>query len=147
MPRFKNIRIKMKGGKTRLQRVMVLPSGKYKFVKNLTKSRSNPKEKGKTSTKKTRPIKKGGNRKMGKQFGSRQIFSAAKKIAFVADAAMIALGPGSGQEKLKWGIRDYTGYNADTRKWEPGYMVNAYGPPIGVHLAQKLYTFINKILG
>jgi len=36
MPTFKNIRIKMKNGKTRLQRVQVLASGKFKFVKNLT---------------------------------------------------------------------------------------------------------------
>lgn len=35
MPTFKNIRIKMKNGKTRLQRVQVLASGKYKFVKNI----------------------------------------------------------------------------------------------------------------
>jgi len=35
MPTYKNIRIKMKNGKTRLQRVQVLASGKYKFVKNL----------------------------------------------------------------------------------------------------------------
>ena len=42
MPTFKNIRIKMKGGKTRLQRVQVLASGKYKFVKNLTKRRASP---------------------------------------------------------------------------------------------------------
>jgi len=40
MPTFKNIRIKMRGGKTRLQRVQVLASGKYKFVKNLTKGRA-----------------------------------------------------------------------------------------------------------
>lgn len=34
MPQYKNIRIKMKNGKTRTQRVQVLSSGKYKFVKN-----------------------------------------------------------------------------------------------------------------
>lgn len=39
MPTFKNIRIKMKNGKSRLQRVQVLASGKYKFVKNLAKRR------------------------------------------------------------------------------------------------------------
>lgn len=38
----------MKNGKTRLQRVQVLASGKYKFVKNLTKGRSSPKKKTKT---------------------------------------------------------------------------------------------------
>ena len=40
MPKFKTIRIKMKGGGSRLQRVQVLASGKYKFVKNkLSRSR------------------------------------------------------------------------------------------------------------
>ena len=41
MPTYKNIRIPKRGGGTRLQRVQVLASGKYKFVKNPgTKRRS-----------------------------------------------------------------------------------------------------------
>jgi len=40
MAQYKNIRIPMKNGKTRLQRVQVLASGKYRFVKNPTKSAS-----------------------------------------------------------------------------------------------------------
>jgi len=46
MPTYKNIRIKKRGGGTRLQRVQVLASGKYKFVKNLVS--------GKTKTTKKR---------------------------------------------------------------------------------------------
>jgi len=43
MASFKNITIKKKGGGTRTQRVQVLASGKYRFVKNVKKSRkSNP---------------------------------------------------------------------------------------------------------
>ena len=45
MPTFKNITIPMRNGKTRLQRVQVLASGKYKFVKNLVKGK---KTKGKS---------------------------------------------------------------------------------------------------
>ena len=48
MPTYKNIRIKMKGGKTRLQRVQVLASGKYKFVKNLTRKASKKKKSSKS---------------------------------------------------------------------------------------------------
>ena len=48
MPSFKNIRLKMKGGKTRTQRVQVLASGKYRFVKNI----------GSRSSKVTRTVKK-----------------------------------------------------------------------------------------
>lgn len=39
---FKNIRIKMKNGKSRLQRVQVLKNGKYKFVKNTGSTRKTP---------------------------------------------------------------------------------------------------------
>jgi len=39
---FKNIRVKKKGGGSRLQRVKVLASGKYKFVKNIGRKRGNP---------------------------------------------------------------------------------------------------------
>jgi len=34
MPKYKTIRIKKSNGGTRLQKVMVLASGKYRFVKN-----------------------------------------------------------------------------------------------------------------
>jgi len=58
---FKNIRIPKRGGGTRLQRVQVLASGKYKFVKNKTRSqsrkvtkKSNLKRRRKTTAKKKR---------------------------------------------------------------------------------------------
>ncbi len=37
MPTYKTIRIKKPNGGTRLQKVMVLASGKYRFVKNSTR--------------------------------------------------------------------------------------------------------------
>lgn len=46
MPKYKTIRIKKAGGGTRLQKVQVLASGKYKFVKNSTKSRKTTTRKG-----------------------------------------------------------------------------------------------------
>ena len=49
MPKYKTIRIKKAGGGTRPQKVQVLASGKYKFVKNNTKTR---KTKPKKSTRK-----------------------------------------------------------------------------------------------
>jgi len=69
MPTFKNIRIKMKNGKTRLQRVQVLASGKYKFVKNLASGK-------KTTTKKRSAGKKvsnvgKGNSKMFRTLGTK----------------------------------------------------------------------------
>jgi len=63
MATYKNIRIGKRGGGTRIQRVQVLASGKYKFVKNLSKS-----SKSKTTkTKKTKSKSKGGNKKVVKR--------------------------------------------------------------------------------
>jgi len=38
MPKFRNIRVKMANGKSRIQRAQVLASGKLKFVKNTARS-------------------------------------------------------------------------------------------------------------
>jgi len=57
---YKNIRIRMKGGKTRLQRVRVLKSGKYRFVKNI----------GSRSRKLTGKVKKT-TRKVGRKMARR----------------------------------------------------------------------------
>jgi len=71
MPTFKNIRVKMKNGKSRLQRV---PSGKYKFVKNIGSTRkASPKKKAVTRRKRTVANKKksgGGGSKMFRTLGT-----------------------------------------------------------------------------
>ncbi len=72
MPTFKNIRIKMKNGKSRLQRVQVLASGKYKFVKNLTKGRtssSSPSRTGRKASSKGKSMGKNG--KMFRTLGTK----------------------------------------------------------------------------
>ena len=69
---IKNIKMKKKGGGYRLQRVQVLRSGKYKFLKNITKkskasTRSKPRS-TKTATRSTRKTtKKGKVRTMAKR--------------------------------------------------------------------------------
>lgn len=63
MPKFKNIRVKMANGKSRIQRAQVLKSGKLKFVKNIgRKTKSGAKRAGKAVkrhiTKRKTPNKK-----------------------------------------------------------------------------------------
>ncbi len=60
VPKYKTIRIKKAGGGSRLQKVQVLASGKYKFVKNSTKSR-------KTTTKRRKSTRKGMVRKTARR--------------------------------------------------------------------------------
>jgi len=71
MPTFKNIRIKKRGGGTRLQRVQVLASGKYKFVKN-TGSRKTSKAR-KSSPKRRRSVSKG-RKSMAKGGNGKKLF-------------------------------------------------------------------------
>lgn len=68
MPTYKVITIKKKGGGTRRQRVQVLASGKYKFVKNLgSKARKTPKKVTKRRSARKRKVSNVGN-KGGKMF-------------------------------------------------------------------------------
>ncbi|GAH95036.1 unnamed protein product [marine sediment metagenome] len=67
MPTFKNIRIKKRSGGTRLQRVQVLASGKYKFVKNLVKGKSTKSGRKANSKRKTNVTNK---RKMFRTLGT-----------------------------------------------------------------------------
>lgn len=54
MPNYKNIRVKKKGGGTRMQRVQVLASGQYKFVKNTGKKAVSKARKSYSKARKTR---------------------------------------------------------------------------------------------
>ena len=85
MPTFKNIRIKMKNGKTRLQRVQILASGKYKFVKNIKSASSKtsrarkPSKSLKRRSGKSRNVRKTGKGKMFRNIGA---VGAAEDVAW-----------------------------------------------------------------
>lgn len=80
---YKNIRIKMKGGKTRMQRVEVLKSGKYKFVKNI----------GSRSRKLTKTVKKT-TRKVGRKMARRKGRKRGARKFTLPIAPIIGLGVG-----------------------------------------------------
>jgi len=77
MPKYRNIRVKMKGGKSRIQRAMVLASGKLRFVKNARRKAKRPKGKVWTGKgwAKARPGVIRGRR------GSGYVFTAARRAA------------------------------------------------------------------
>jgi len=115
MPTYKNIRIKKRGGGTRLQRVQVLASGKYKFVKNLSKS----------STSKTKTKKKSGSKKMTNSKKRRNFTIPAALVSGAALGFVIKPAPNwdSPYEAARKGnfdiaIKNYAtnmiGYRADT---------------------------------
>jgi len=53
------------------------------------------------------------------------------------------LSSGSAYEKYLWIRRDYSGLDYDG-KWKPSYMVNGWGPVVGVTFASVL---VHKVIG
>ena len=102
MTKFKTIRIKKRGGGTRLQKAQVLKSGKLKFVKNSTKSKST-KSTGKRKTKRSsvkRVINKTKRRvsmarRRSRKSTSRKSGIVSPKIKSSLKQVMIGLGAAS----------------------------------------------------
>ena len=81
MPKYKNIRVKKPNGGYRTQRVQVLASGKYKFVKN----------KGRSTTKRKRTYTKPARRRRTttkKRTGGTSMARRKRKIPLFATAGM-----------------------------------------------------------
>mgnify|MGYP001406814875 FL=1 len=88
MPTYKNITIPKRGGGTRKQRVQVLASGKYKFVKNL-------KKKARKAVSKARKPKRRVTRSSGR---SRRKTTVAKKGSFFGNLSGVGM-----VEDAAWG--------------------------------------------
>ena len=118
-----------------MQRVMVLASGKYKFVKNITKSKSKPR-KAKTKTTKRRKSNpnKGGNRKMGKNT-TQTLFKLVRLGALVAPAVGHFATPQPMKDKIRYTVMSYTGYDTQDKvmRWE--WLASGWAPYLGAVLA------------
>jgi len=132
MASFKNIRIEKRGGGTRIQRVQVLASGKYKFVKNVGVKKSS---KAKSSTKPTRKVKKRMARRKRRRRNAKTIPIAAVGGA-LAGLAIPPATSGGGMSPINaamagdfnWVmeglVENYTGMNIYTGQWN---IINARG--------------------
>ena len=133
MVTFKNITLKKRGGGTRKQRVKVLASGKFKFVKNLIKSKSrSSKTKTKTKTRrKTMAKKKRRSRKMTIPLAP--IAGLAAGLAWPIEAAV------NGDLHLalrRLGLR-YTGFDPETGAFDINALKDGVGPLIVGLLVHK----------
>jgi len=131
----KMIRIKKRGGGTRLQKVRVLASGKLRFMKN-------PKSKGKSSPKKTttkrRSVRRTARKKRrrGKRGMTIPLAVVGGLAAGLAEPAQKAL-EGDFQYALSLLSRNYTGFRPGTGTWEPRYMQNGLLPLVAGLLVHK----------
>jgi len=139
-PGVHNIRIKKPGGGTRMQRVKVLASGKFKFIKNKPGARASPKAKPKKSKPKSRktPTKVGGG-----STGRRRQGIASKVTSFIA--LIVGLSPifkafqtGAGNMTVFANEvqRMYTGVDR-TGKFNPANLLEGYAPIAGAIAFKK----------
>jgi len=145
MAKYKSIRVKMKGGKSRMQRVKVLASGKYRFVKNIgrrvtrrSKSRaSRPKTKrgGKIRMAKRRRYFRRGRRGGGGKSPMRSMFKLLRLVSLVAPAGYIATKDMSSTQKVRWGLNWYTGFDIETGAFSAHELKRGWGPFILTSLA------------
>jgi len=149
MANFKNIRMKKPGGGSRMQRVKVLASGKYRFVKNLTKRRaSNPR-----ASKKPRKVRNVTRRKNTHRRGKSMVTTAFKLVRLGALAAPAAneliFGADTPAGRVKHVIKAYTGYDMYSgtfafenlaKGWLPyiGACLTTYGIPKLVNIIRRL---------
>lgn len=134
MVSFKNIRIKKRGGGTRTQRVQVLSSGKYKFVKNKSSRSSNPRPK------KARKVKRKMARRRYYRTRSRKKKSMTIPLAPVMGVLAGALRTAPSGSNIVENIMtgDFAGlaYNArelfagidNTGAFRPEWLLQTYGP-------------------
>lgn len=146
MATFKNIRVPVgKTGKTRLQRVQVLATGQYKFVKNIKKSASKT---GKKSGAKKSASKSKGGRKVGRKF---TIPIAVLGGLFAGLAVPIAQAMnGASEEALKHITNNYTGFNPWSGRWSIDGLKRGLLPLlIGVLVHKFVGTElgVNRVLG
>jgi len=140
----KNIHIKMKGGGSRLQRVKVLASGKYKFIKNLVHSKSraaSPRHK----TTKTRSVRNTTKRKRShsRQGLVRGVENIASAVALLAPTALDVY---QSNTKAATFVYRVSGYASDTHKWHVDALVGTYGPFVAFKLLALAYHKANGLL-
>jgi len=129
MATFKNIRIKMKGGKSRMQRVKVLASGKYKFVKNLVKGTKRASKTTRKSNPKKKNVKKMAKKKRrGGKSLTRTAFKFIRIGALVGGGAMEGLQYGSTQDKVVATLLAYAGIHYGQRKFDGGLFARTWTP-------------------
>ena len=128
------IRIPKRGGGTRLQKVKVLASGKYRFMKNpKSKGKSSPKKSSKTKRKVKKTAKKKRRRKRGMTIPLAVVGGLAAGLAEPAQKML----EGDFEYALALLSRNYTGFRPGTGTWEPSYLRNGMLPLVAGLLVHK----------
>jgi len=150
MVKYKNIRVKMKGGKSRLQRVKVLASGKYKFVKNL--KRKVTRRKSRVTRRKTRRKRNNPKRRVNRTAKGKSLVQSVTKIAkagsLLVPVAIAATSPGDARHKVIMYTSFVSGFDlgGGKAKFKLDRLLTGWGPYLGVSAASKIVGKINGLI-
>lgn len=144
MVTYRNIRVRMKGGKSRIQRALVLASGKLRFVKNVSTSRSAAPRHTTTKHRSVRSMARRKGRHVSRGSLVRSVEKMLTGASLLAPAAISLKERGMNAEGAKAILHKYTGINADAGTWEPHMLVQGWGPYVGFKVGSKL---VHKVIG
>jgi hypothetical protein len=150
MATYKNIRIPKRGGGTRTQRVQVLKSGKYRFVKNLKSGVRKVASRIRKKTKRRKPRKMARKRRRSRRsfLGSSTIFKFIRLGALIAPAiyryqsAAASKGPGYGIRRV---FESFAGIDWNG-KFSPGILASMWLPFIMTNLVTHGIGKLNGII-
>lgn len=133
----------MKGGKTRIQRALVLASGKLRFVKNkraahVTSHKTTTKHRS-VRTYMTRSKKHGGG-------GGKSLIRTAEKIGQVVALAAPHVDAFILKKDTNLGVYRLSGYHMATGTWHWQGLAEGWGPVVGFTVGAKAFHFINRLL-
>lgn len=131
---YKNIRVKKRGGGTRLQRVKVLKSGKYKFVKNKGTRRSrSSRRKSNPSRRKRRVARRRKRRRRSRTIPLGPVLGLAAGMVGPAQALM----EGNIESAAELACRQYTGYSFQHQHFDANELKKGLVPLVAGLLVHK----------
>ena len=148
MVKFRNVRVKMRGGGSRIQRAMVLASGKLKFVKNVKRSSSSSRAaKPKTHTTKRRNVNMARKRKGSSRGGGSNLLGSVEKISkagvLLAPSIRALLMP---NDKLGHFVLFNSGVNIRNGQFDAHAAASSAIPILAVFLGWKGFHKVNAII-
>jgi len=142
----KTITIKKRGGGTRKQKVKVLASGKYKFMKNpTTKRRKSPTRKKKKKYKRRSTTARRKKRTSRRGFSYQSLFPLLKAAAFIAPGAVEFTKGYDIDEAAAQALMKYTSINFKTGEQNWSMLIEGWGPLLAVSVATAVIPRISGL--
>lgn len=132
-------------GKTKAQREKIFSAAARKCSRETKKTSTSSKPKSRASPSRANPT--GGTRRMGNSFNMNKIYGIIRKVAVFVPAADLVMNASLGnQDKVKYGIMWYFGWDPWSHKFRWEQLWKGWGPAVGAQVITRVIPAINKII-